>query len=483
MAEKYTRQDLDYVYRTILGYDDRAAKDLPKILSQMPADGFTLADLQKLNRKGNKINDKAFNDALAFMTSAEQEAPAAPAQGSGPPPANATAGRSMAPGGGAQPPPAININDYTPGLGQTGDALTRLFAGQGGQGQQAAPWQQGPFRAPPTFSEGYAQGALNNLQRTPPTAAEQYALQALGNFRPTPPSGLENMLGAAVSRGPQGLTPGPSSFENMLQAMAQNPYLMSLARGEIPPVMQAALDNQMKLGRAGTLEQLGAGQGTVSSDLAQYMQRTEDEARTNFLANMAAQAGANQNILGGLAGAGGGLANQRMGIGANLFPGLLGTGISAEQGRRGTDLQQQLSFLNPLFGAEQNRQGLDLQREMGYLNPLFGLQSGANENALNRYLGLGSTLFGGEENQRNQGQQLMYQDYLRSQGLPPELAALLSLAGLGGGTTKSTGSSTSSTSGGMGLDLLGALGNLGGTAITGGMFGFGPLSGMLGGKP
>lgn len=45
------------------------------------------------------------------------------------------------------------------------------------------------------------------------------------------------------------------------------------------------------------------------------------------------------------------------------------------------------------------------------------------------------------ENQRNQmGQQMQYQDFIRQTGLPPQLAAILGLAGLGGGSSSTSGS-------------------------------------------
>jgi hypothetical protein len=480
-AHKYTKADLRYIYKDILGHEGASQKDVDKLMKSLP-ESFTLDDLRKASPKGfgNKASTR-LQDVLSYIGEAETAAPP-------PPPTtsvdttNTTGNTGINPSSFGYNPSKqmdprandkIRVEDYTPGFGDVGNALKDfLMKGNSAQfGGRAepnpylggrAPWEKAPFSAPPTFAETYLQKQLQG-------------------FRPSGPSQLEQSLTNMAMRGPQGLTPAASSFENMLSTMAQNPYLMSLAQGQIPQVMQDSLNNQLALSQANTLEGMGAGQGSVSSDLAQYLNRTESDARTNFLADMASKSADVQGLLANIAGAGGGLANQRMGMGASMYPSLLGTGIGAEQSRRAADVARQMGYANPLLGVQSGANENALQRFLGTFENQAGRQFGAEQNAISRMLGLGSGLFGAEESQRGQGQQMMYQDYLRSLGLPPEMAALLSLMGMGGGTTKSTGTSTTGMSGGGGLDLLNALGQLGGTAATFGMGGMGPLAGLLGG--
>lgn len=453
MAERYTERDLDYIYRTVLGYDDRADKDLKQFKKNL-GNSFTLADLQGLQKKGNKLNDQALADAIAYMQGAEEQAATAPAPAPTTPPPAAS---------GPAPDP---LSPYTAGFGPVGNTLTSLL----GQGPQAP-----VFRSEPTFSEGYAQGALNQLHPTQASPLEQMISQQVmggpGGLTPAA-SPLEQAISQQVMGGLGGMTPAASQFETMLATMAANPYLSSLAQGQIPPVMQQALDNSLKLSQANTMERLGVGQGTLSSDLAQYLNRTESDARTAFLADMAQQAAGAQGLLGQLAGAGGGLYNARQGLGANLLSSLTGLGLSGEQSRRGLGANLFSNLAGLGMSGEQSRRGLDLSREFGYLNPLFGTETNRGENALNRYLGLGTGLFGGEQQGREQGINRMFNDYLTARGMPPELAGLLALAGLGGGTSTTTGTGTvrGGQSAAQGADMLSGLGSLGGllTSIYGG---------------
>lgn len=547
--EKFTRADLEYIYRDILGHDTRAKKDVDKLMKKLPAQ-FTLADLQKVTPKG--ISDSAFQGALGYMQQAVQAAPAmqqqAPASQQTLPAANATAGRSMAPTQGTTPQTGgtsgvtsstpVGQNDrlaeYMPGQGLATQSLQDRFLGMG----------PGGFASPPTYAENYMQNRLQNFQPTGASQLEQYLAGQLGQGPtapsgveqllagrmaqgptapspaeqlllrqmqqgPLPVSGLEQLLGGYAARGPQGLTPGASQFEQMLGTQAQNPFLASLARGEIPPAMQQALNANLALSRAGSLESQNMGGALASSDLAEGLARAENDARLNFLASMQGQAGNAAGILGQLAGAGGGLANQRMGIGASLFPALTGQGLGAEQARQGLDLQRLLGTGSQLLGGEQARQGLDLQRllgtgsqllgaqqnrqgldlqrglgygaqllgseqnrratdinrDLGFATPLLQTQGNVSENAMNRYLGTGGALSSLDAANRQNALGMAYQDYLRGLGLPPEVAALLGLAGLGGGTTKSTGSAK--TSGGQGWDLLAAAMGAAGQAASG----------------
>ena len=402
----------------------------------------------------------------------------------------------------------------------------------------------GGFASPPTYAENYMQNRLQNFQPTGASQLEQYLAGQLGQGPtgpsqieqllagrmaqgptgpspteqllasqmrqgPMPMSGLEQLLSGYASRGPQGLTPGASQFEQMLGTQAQNPFLTSLSRGEIPPSMQAALNANLALSRASGMEANNLGGALMASDLAEGMTRAENDARLNFLASMQGQASNAAQTLGGLASSGGGLANQRMGIGASLFPALTGQGLGAEQARQGLDLQRLLGTGSQLLGGEQNRQALDLQRllgtgsqllgaqqnrqgldlqrglgygsqllgseqnrratdinrDLGFATPLLQQQGNVSENAMNRYLGTGGALSSLDAANRQNALGMAYQDYLRGLGLPPEVAALLGLAGLGGGTT--TSKSSGSVSGGQGWDLLAAAMGAAGQAASG----------------
>jgi hypothetical protein len=147
---------------------------------------------------------------------------------------------------------------------------------------------------------------------------------------------------------------------------------------------------------------------------------------------------------------------------------LLGTGsqlLGAQQNRQGLDLQRGLGYGAQLLGSEQNRRATDINRDLGFATPLLQTQGNVSENAMNRYLGTGGALSSLDAANRQNALGMAYQDYLRGLGLPPEVAALLGLAGLGGGTTKSTGSAK--TSGGQGWDLLAAAMGAAGQAASG----------------
>jgi hypothetical protein len=404
----FTKADLDYIYQTLINGGEKAS-DIPRILKSLPA-SFTLADLKsKANLKGlSSRSMDLWNQALSTMDSAVSAAPPAAST-----PATAPASTPA----GSRNPTDI-VDQYMAPTGPSTSALSNLFLGNTPMQQTGLPpWMQGPFQAAASPAEMYMQNTLMNL-------------------RPTPPSGLENIIGRMAGQGPQGLTPPAGSAELNLDLLGQNPYLAQIAAGRIPQSMMDALNAQMNLSRANTMEATNMGGALTSSDLAEGLARSESDARTNFLASMADKANAATGTLGNLLGAGGGLYNQRTGLGSSLFSNLLGTGVQAQQGR----------------------QQLDLNKLLGLSTPLLSTQAGSRENALGRYLGLGTGLAGAESSRGEAGTGRAFTDYLRNSGLPPEMQALLALMGMGGSTTQ-TGTATGTP--GLGGDLLGALGNLG----------------------
>jgi hypothetical protein len=412
MAEHtFTKADLDYIYQTLISGGAKM-KDIPRILKSLP-ESFTLADLKsKANLKGlSSTSMDLWNQALSTMDSAVNAAPPPTATVNTTP----TTGNTGPQGNVKQ---TDIVDQYMAPTGPSTSALSNLFLGNTPMQQTGLPpWMQGPFQAAPSPTESYLQNRLMNL-------------------RPTPPSGLENLIGRMAGQGPQGLTPPASSAELNLGLLGQNPYLAQIAAGKIPQSMMDALNAQMNLSRANTMEATNMGGALTSSDLAEGLSRAESDARTNFLASMADKANAATGTLGNLLGAGGGLYNQRTGLGSSLFSNLLGTGVSAQQGR----------------------QQLDLNTLLGLGNPLLSTQAGSRENALGRYLGLGTGLAGAEAGRGEAGTGRAFTDYLRNSGLPPEMQALLALMGMGGSQT-STGTATGTP--GLGGDLLGALGQLG----------------------
>jgi hypothetical protein len=283
------------------------------------------------------------------------------------------------------------------------------------------------------------------------TPAEQYIQSQLFNSRPAPPSALEQMLMQYVSRGP--VAPKASSFENMLEQSAQNPFLNSIARGEIPPSMQEALNRNLALSRANTMEATNMGGALTSSDLAEGLSRSDADARINFLAKMQENAQSAQNTMTNTMGTGGNLYNTREGLGNQLFMQLMSSGLDADA----------------------QRKQLDLNKMLGLSSGLLNTQATNQDNALSRYYNTGQFLAGNEEQQRAAGMQRMYEEYLRSTGVPAEIAALISLASLGGGTTVSkTKSSGSGGGGGFLGDLLGSASQgIGSNLAMGGMMGGG----------
>jgi len=236
----------------------------------------------------------------------------------------------------------------------------------------------------------------------------------------SPPGPLERQLAGQVAQGPGFFTPPASPGEMALadawavarqvspgeQALARafgltedvfnNPFIGSLAMGEVPPGTVAQFEDLWGRGAADITERFGTMGARWGSDLVDFLGRSRGEAVNALLANAEQQAlaaaglqGQLTNIMGGIAGQ---LANQRAGYGLQTW---------------------------------------------GSLAPqLAGTEAGRIDDALTRWLATGSGLAGQEINRTNTALNLMQGDLARLSGLPPEILAILGLAGIGQGDTE-----------------------------------------------
>lgn len=218
-----------------------------------------------------------------------------------------------------------------------------------------------------------------------------------------------------------------------------NPFTQSVAQGQIPAALMQQYQQQQALNNAQALEKLGGAR--FGSGAATVLGRENAMGLTNLMANMA---------------------NMQAGAAGQIYGQTAAQQAAAQQAARdiyGQSAAQQQAAMNAaqgIYGQTADQQARALQ---------------ANQQLLSQFGMTAPALLKAEQDRQRQAQQLQYQDYLRQQGVPPAIQLLLSLAGLGGGT--SAGTQTSSP-GLMGLlsSLIGASGTatggyLGGSALAG----------------
>lgn len=405
-------------------YDRPKTSDAPRAVRGLSGDQWTADQLRGVNTKWmtprSSSNWDEMLNALVAATAQPAPMPGSPAAG----------------------PTGPQFSDYTPPMGPVQGHLNDLLLGG------VDSFRQAPGEAE-TLMMNYLRGGPASFTPGAGTAEERLnALLSGGPGSLTPGAGAIESRIAGMS--PGSLTPAASAGENALLQLLSDPTLNALARGEVPAATMAHFHDQLARQNAGVIESMGTAGQRFGSGITDTLARTDNEALNALLAGAEDKALQALGLKGTTAQGAGGLANQRLLAGLDTYARLTAAGVDAETARSVAGLNAYSSLSNAALDAETRRSttGMNTFANMG--SNLMGQQSGRESNAWNNYLGLGGGLLSSEVGQGENAQQRMFQDYLQSLGLPPEIAQLIQLAGPMGGSIN-----TKTTSGGGGGSVMG----------------------------